>query len=716
MKNYLLKFLFYFHLLLLSASFVFAHELKPFKDCPGVTVAISRPGINSTQSPYQIYLVDATTGAVQASGNPINLQINAFGLNNEDGFLYALHESSNVANPFFARVDRNGDFEDVGRLLPPPASGNKTGIINTAGATMDDKDNYYFTAIVADTQNVLPTIELYVGIIGNVSKLKKGSGNINVTYKKISLGSCADELLLLLSVPGNGALQDFAFNVQNGNIYTYIPAQVGEPASGKLAYFNPSDITPIFTCIDPSQPNIPTRDLAGMFFDKGNDLFILTVDGNYYKANSGTGTVSLVTQTSLPLLGGNLRGDMASCVRKKKLVHFEGCPGLTVAISRPGINSTQTPYQIYTVNAATGTVQATGHAINFQINGFGLNSKDGFLYGMHESSNVFNPFLSRMDRNGDYEDIGTLSPPTASGSKTGIINTAGATMDGKDNYFFTAIVADTQNILQTVELYVGVIDKVSRLNVGSAINIKYKKINLGSCADELILALSAPGNGALQDFAFNPVNENIYTYLPAQAGSPATGKIAWFNTKLSNPVLNCIDPVQPNTTTLDLAGMMFDSHNDLFMLTIDGKYYKLNIATGIINLIAQTNLPLLSGNLRADMASCVKQGKGDKDDDDDDDDHHDNDHHDNDYHLRFKVSPNPVAGNEVVLNVKSRDNNNIEIRIIDAMNTIRLKVQIHISSGANQLRLNLATLPRGIYTVMLIPSSGKATSAKFIRL
>ena len=134
-------------------------------------------------------------------------------------------------------------------------------------------------------------------------------------------------------------------------------------------------------------------------------------------------------------MNGNLRGDMASCVGKKPLVPFENCPGVSVAITKPGFNNSTSPYQIFLIDR-DGNVQSSGHPINLQINAFGLNNKDGFLYGLHESSNLSDPFFSRVDKNGDYIDIGKLTGPPNSDSQVGIINTAGATMDGRDNYYY----------------------------------------------------------------------------------------------------------------------------------------------------------------------------------------------------------------------------------------------------------------------------------------
>src|SRR5450432_2293015 len=125
-------------LFLFPAVSVLAQSLQPFENCPGVSVAVTRPGFNATPGPYQIFLIDSN-GAISPSGNPVNLQINGFGLNSADGFLYGIHESSNVADPFLTRVDKNGNFENVGRLSAPVTDPFKVGVINTAAGTMDDR-------------------------------------------------------------------------------------------------------------------------------------------------------------------------------------------------------------------------------------------------------------------------------------------------------------------------------------------------------------------------------------------------------------------------------------------------------------------------------------------------------------------------------------------------------------------------------------------------
>jgi hypothetical protein len=82
--------------------------------------------------------------------------------------------------------------------------------------------------------------------------------------------------------------------------------------------------TELMFCLEPQQPNPQLANLAGMFFGPQNVLYILTTDGKYYAGNIFSGVITEVTQTQLPLISGNLRGDMASCVKKIKKHHDYG--------------------------------------------------------------------------------------------------------------------------------------------------------------------------------------------------------------------------------------------------------------------------------------------------------------------------------------------------------------------------------------------------------
>jgi hypothetical protein len=678
-------------------------SLQPFASCPGTSVAITRPGLNAGTSPFQIFLIDST-GAITPSGNPIDLQINGFGLNTADGFLYGIHESSNVANPFLTRVDRNGIFENLGTLLGPAAPPFHVAIVNTAAGTNDDKDNYYFLSLVVNLQNTSDAPQLFVGKVANISKLKAGNDPINIQYSPIDPGTCLPQLLAGLTNPLAGVLQDIAFNPANGNIYTYFRAPGAAATPGLLAWFNPVG-TPTFTCMMPAQPNVPTNDLSGLYFGSDSALFILTTDGKYYRGDINTGAISFVTQTALPLASGNLRGDMASCTGKKPLVAFDDCPGTSVAVTRTGINNTRTPFQIFTIDRQ-GNVTPSGNPIPLQINAFGLNSKDGFLYGLHESDSLTDPWLTRVDKFGSFINIGKLTPPPANGRNISIINTAAATMDGNDNYYFTAVTADTPiSITSIPRLFLGIIHNVSTLKEGDPINIQYKEVFIGSCVLEILAGLINPNEGLLQDISFDPVDHNIYTTFHARATPNAPGRIGHFDPFARFPILNCIIPQRANPPMADMAGLFSGDGGNLFILTTDGKFFRGNPRNGEIRLITQTALPLLGNNLRGDMASCVRKS-------DSTDDRQDNNNDD----TRITVTPNPVQSGQINLSVTSQENARAKLQILSPTGVTLQIRELDLVTGANQFQLNVAQLRQGVYSVILIWPSGRVGITKFIRL
>lgn len=706
----------FLHILLAAHLFflpvlLFAQAPEPFDNCPGVTVAITRPGTNLTLLPHQIFLIDSN-GAITPSGDPIDLQINAFGLNGADGFLYGMYQTTNVANPFLARVGKNGKYENVGTILGPTVDQFKVALINTAAATMDDSDNYYFTAVVVDLSNILSPPNLYVGRIANVSSLTSSNNPLTIDYKIIAPGTCLPELLNALQNPLTGVLQDIAFNNTDRRIYTYFPDVSGTGA--RIGSFDPANSAPVFDCMTPSLPNPSTADLSGLYFNSNGGLFVLTTDGKFYKADVVTGSVSLVTQTTLPLSNGNLRGDMASCAGKKQQPSFEGCPGLALAITRPGINSTGGPHHIYTIKPSNGDIQPVGHPIDLQINAFGLNTRDGFLYGMHEVADIFNPTLARVDNNGDYVDINTIPLPATTGSRKGLINTAAATMDGNDNYYFTALTVDT-NLTGLPRLYLGIIRNVSKLNPGDQITATYRRVLLGSCIDEIVMSLLNGGDGFFQDIAYNPQDGKIYTYL--QTGrSPAPGKLASFERFGTFLMLNCIEPAgQPNEPTQDLSGMHSDQNGMLFILTIDGKYYRGNPNNGKISLITQTSLPLLGNNLRGDMASCVRSNNPLQYYQREMEQNDISDNNIDEGESTVKISPNPVTGSEVVISVNSVEQTPVELKVTDANGNVTRTGKQSLIKGNNTLRVPVRNLPGGMYAIVLVFPSGRTAATKFIR-
>src|ERR1700761_3083080 len=107
-------------------------------------------------------------------------------------------------------------------------------------------------------------------------------------------------------------------------------------------------------------------------------------------------------------------------------IAFTGCPNNNVAVVRDGNNSAETnPYYIYNINTTTGTAGAgTGPILNpsdgtnLQLNGLGLNTLDGFLYGIQPGS-VSNPAQGltnrpfyRVGANAVAQQVGNLVLPS----------------------------------------------------------------------------------------------------------------------------------------------------------------------------------------------------------------------------------------------------------------------------------------------------------------
>jgi hypothetical protein len=538
---------------------------------------------------------------------------------------------------------------------------------------------------------------------------------LKIKYAAINPGTCLTTLLAELGNPLTGALQDIAYNPANGNIYTYFRAPGAAPTPGLIAWFNPDD-SPTFTCMPPATPNIPTDDLSGLYFGNDTSLFILTIDGKMYRGDTHTGMVTMVAQTALPLLQGNLRGDMASCVGKRPLVAFDNCPGVAVAVTRVGINRTDSPYQIYTIDKA-GVVTPSGNPIRLQINGFGLDNKDGFLYAMHETGDVNRPWFTRVDKFGSFVNIGKLAPPPANGRNVSVINTAAGTMDGNDNFYFTAVTTDTPLSPRPIpRLYLGTISGVSRLREGDSVPIRYKEVYIGSCVLEILNGLVDTAVGLLQDISFDPVNHEIYTTFPTKPANTSPARIGHFDPFARFPILNCITPQHPNPPAADMCGLFTGDGGGLFILTIDGKFYKADPGTGEISLITQTTLPLLGNNLRGDMASCVPKSKIDDDHPGAGESMHDRDDEGREHTDGMRISPNPVQSGQLNVSVNSQGREQARLQIIGPAGAPVQTTNIQLVPGPNQFQLDVSQLTKGIYSVILYLQSGGVNISKFVRL
>src|ERR1700712_1103062 len=154
MKKQLLLALFSGYTMLVNAQ-----TLTPFTGCPGINLAIVRPGNNSdVTNPITISTIDPGTGIVSSplgtiidANTLVNLQVNGLGLNAKDGFLYGLNAdiptsvTPNVPLPFY-RIGNDAKAQQIGKIQTPLlANLENISIVNASAGEVDQNNNYYFT-------------------------------------------------------------------------------------------------------------------------------------------------------------------------------------------------------------------------------------------------------------------------------------------------------------------------------------------------------------------------------------------------------------------------------------------------------------------------------------------------------------------------------------------------------------------------------------------
>lgn len=310
---------------------------------------------------------------------------------------------------------------------------------------------------------------------------------------------------------------------------------------------------------------------------------------------------------------------------------FTTCPTV-VAIARPGTNTyAADPINFYNINNTTGAAtiipggplkNPANPANNMDLNGVGLNSVDGFLYGMGANSTTSQKFY-RAGKNYSVQQVGTIQPPPVSGFfDLGIVNPAGGELDASNNYYFTAV-SGTGFPIPTPTFfpsafYIGKISNVSTLPAGTAnITPVYTTLDFSNavCSPYYLTLISAISqttaqNTGLRDLVFNPQDGKLYTYVsfefPSGSGlflgellsvDPATG------------VVNCYPalPLPFASATNEVAGTAMTSTGAIQILFTNGDIYRTtfsspNVYSGLIVPLGSTGI---TGGLRGDLAACA---------------------------------------------------------------------------------------------------------------
>lgn len=341
-------------------------------------------------------------------------------------------------------------------------------------------------------------------------------------------------------------------------------------------------------------------------------------------------------------------------------------PGDAIAVTKPGPGDSAGAYTIYTSgNVLNPTAFTAGASFDNgkHLNGFGFNRRDSLLYGAAYTgdtllaASLLNVSLYRLDASGTVKNLGKL--PTSGQSNTisvlGGIRaeipnyTAGMVDTNGRYYYFTVGVTQagitklanawvsysfggTQQpnpglVLADLRLYLCWINNVQDLdstNMPSTV-AGYRRIDFSDpsatasvqmLVDDLNATFPRVGhlNGGMQDFARSPLDNALYGYISYPTGDTAGDSIAGRPVVLVGTSVANTLAIQPVGATenlapqAELAGLLFDVTGQMFGLFENGQYGRIDLTTGAIAGLAQSNIPLGNGQLWGDMAGIALEG------------------------------------------------------------------------------------------------------------
>lgn len=285
-------------------------------------------------------------------------KLNAAGLSCIDGFLYGMQFPNAPAINYsaFYRVNPiTGAAVKLGELTPPLVVAPSVSFINTTAGTLDQNDNYYFTAysyagdLSAPPYNV-NMLKVYLGkmpAVGGLPPAAPGGTFLAPQYFELEFLSdpavtaafqaFLDHFDYLHPFNSDGGAEDLSINPTDGLFYTYMsypdPADPAHPLVHRPMRINLA--TQTIRVVGTTVNSSPNREIAGCYFDQDPatyavHFFVLFTDGQYGTVNLSTGALNYpLSPTVFPLASGsNLRGDLATnlCVvpLPVELISFTG--------------------------------------------------------------------------------------------------------------------------------------------------------------------------------------------------------------------------------------------------------------------------------------------------------------------------------------------------------------------------------------------------------
>ncbi|XZF16490.1 T9SS type A sorting domain-containing protein [Chitinophagaceae bacterium MMS25-I14] len=302
-----------------------------------------------------------------------------------------------------------------------------------------------------------------------------------------------------------------------------------------------------------------------------------------------------------------------------------------IYVGAAGDNASASPTEIYTT-ATAGSASFSGGTVitgtSTKVNGAGLNPLDGFLYAVAfpNTAATNNANLYRIGSDGIATQIGVIPSPSDPSATLTYINTTAGMMDNSGNYWFMAYTYSGNPTVvpysvSNFKVFMGEVPTVSALASGNTSFISTVVYNQVDISDPALQAgftsflnnfnYLNPGysDGGIEDFAINPLNNKIYSYMsypdpsdPSQLiGRPIVVDPATWAATPVGATLN--SPTNNGTPNREIAGDYFDASGNLYVIFTDGSYGQINLATGAVQNLQMSTLPLSSGDLRGDLAS-----------------------------------------------------------------------------------------------------------------
>ncbi|RUM69548.1 MAG: hypothetical protein DSZ07_04400, partial [Sulfurovum sp.] len=442
--------------------------------------------INRTNTPYDFDAIGE--GYVSNKGG-----YNAIGYNIKDNFIYGMYGNRLV------KIDKNSVVKELGEV-----EGFPTSHVEYAGEFA--RDGYYYVTSPASADDNLYKIDIEQKKVVQTIKLKDSNGSAwAVRFWDMAIDKSGDYFYTML--------------IDNDNLI-----------NNKIAKIKISDGT--ITTIGNSHADLHSY-IDLVFSDGDGEIFMMSSNNGFYKVNTQTGEMRLISSTS-------------------ELTFYNdgtSCPDANITVIEPlRCQATATifndlPSDMNRLNLVSGKMNMIADNIAPHINAAGYNKKDNYIWGYDNDKQ--DGTLIRIGKNSEGEyATESFKVPNLSGS---------------------IIVGDVND---DGHLYLRAKDKTTVY----VIDLDPISTTYLTQIDTFPLTIT---NLSIADWAFNPIDDQLYTITRGR----------------KNNTINNIYKINPNDGTVELVGdtllnltghfgaTMFDKNGNMYVYhNSDGNIYKIDVA------------------------------------------------------------------------------------------------------------------------------------------